>query len=300
VECVDRKIAALAGRQYGYVKRKQLILLGVGRGAIDHRIDTGKLIVAHAGVYAVGHTPVTPAARAMAAVLACGDGAVLSHGSAAALWGMLKRWEEPIEVTAEADRRRPGIRAHRVATLNRSDVRHHLGIRVTSPARTVLDMTPRLTQKTLTRVVNAGRRSGHLQLGALEELLARTPRGRPGANRLRRIVETAPEVPTRSGLEDGFLAFAQRFGLPRPLVNTQLAGHEVDALFEAERVIVELDGWEYHRDRGAFENDRERDAIALHAGYVTVRITDERFERQPATEAARLHAILRARRPGPG
>jgi hypothetical protein len=247
-------------------------------------------------VYAVGHEQTAAVARAAAAVLAYGDGAILSHSSAASLWGITKRWDFPLEVTVTADRRRPGIRTHRSTTLTRKDIRRHLGIRVTSPARTVLEIAPRLSDRALARAVNDARLSRHLRLTDLDELLARLPR-HAGARRLRPFAEAGQgQGPTRSGWEDELDAFVTRFGLPVPEINTHVAGWEVDAVFPRERMIVELDGWETHRDRRSFENDRERDAATLAAGYVTVRVTWDRFHDAAVREAERLHEILRTRR----
>ena len=230
--------------------------------------------------------------RAYAAVLACGPGAVLSHGSAASLWGIYDRWWAPFEVIVETARRRPGIRAHRAA-LTGSDIRRHLGIRVTSPARTILDIAPRLTDKALTRAVNDQRIARRLKLDHLAELIARLPRHR-GASRVRPLIET-PTGPTRSEFEDAFVAFAERFGLPRPEMNARVAGYEVDALFREQRVIVELDGYEFHGTRQSFEKDRERDATTLAAGFRTIRITWERLTQAADKEAERIKAILAAR-----
>jgi hypothetical protein len=289
-------IGTVAARQYGHVTRAQLLELGLAKRTISHRVATGKLIVVHAGVYAVDYPRREPVARACAAVLACGDGAVLSRSSAASLWGMSKRWEFPIEVTTRANRLRPGIRIHRSSTLRRQDIRHQLGIRVTSPARTVLEIAPSLSEKLLARAINDARRSGHLHLGQLDELLARLPR-HPGARRIRPHLESG-QAPTRSGWEDELTGFAARFGLPEPRLSTYVAGWEVDALFADQRLIVELDGWSFHRDKAAFETDRERDAATLAAGFATVRITWDRFHADGAREAARLHEILHARRAG--
>ena len=295
---VDGAIAALAAGQHGHVTRAQLLELGLGDHGIGYRVGISRLIPVYAGVYAVGHVPTAPVARAGGAVLACGRGAVLSHGSAATLWGIRKRWQSPFEVTVRWDRRRRGIRIHRSRTLTRQDVKLHLGVRVTSPARTVLDMAPRLSDRALARVVNDARLAGYLHLDDLGEVLVRCPSHR-GATRLRPFVQTGG-APTRSEFEDAFLAFADRFGLPRPEINVRVAGHEVDALFRDERVIVELDGFEYHRDRRSFERDRERDAATLAARFETVRVTWARLTLKPDREAARLHAILRDRRDSAG
>jgi hypothetical protein len=291
---VDRSVAALAGRQHGYVTRPQLLALGLGAHSIKHRVATGRLIPVYNGVYAVGHAPVAAIDRAAAAVLACGPGAALSHGSAASLWGFFKRWTMPFEVTAECVHRRRGIAAHRSTTLSRKDLRRHLGIRVTSPARTLLDIAPRLSDRALTRAVNDARLSRYLNLSDLAELLDRSP-GHHGATRLWPFVR-APNGPTRSDFEDMFLSFAQRFGVPVPKLNAVVGGYEVDALFEAEKVIVELDSWEHHSSRNAFTKDRERDTNNLLAGFVTVRITWERLTDAPRSEARKLLAILAGRR----
>ncbi len=287
-------MAALAARQHGNVTREQLLGTGLGAQAIKYRARIGRLHRVHLGVYSVGRPPVTPLERAAAAVLACGPGAALSHTSALALWGFAKRWPARLEVTVAADRRPGGITVHRPAALTRRDVRVQLGIRVTSPARTVLDCAPGLGDKQLTRTVNDARLARHLQLSELAELLARCPNHR-GAGRLRPFV-TTQRGPTRSELEDAFLAFCKRFELPRPLVNPVVAGYEVDALFAREKLIVELDGFDFHADRAAFERDRERDADTSMVGFQTVRITWTRLMQAPAKEAARLHAILRVRR----
>jgi Transcriptional regulator, AbiEi antitoxin len=293
-EAIDKAMAAVAKRQRGYVTRRQLLHLGLGRQAIDYRLRLGRLIPVYAGVYAVGHVPIGAADRAAGALLACGPEAVLSHGSAASLWGFFKRWELPFEVTTVGDRRPRTIRVHRSTSLTRKDIGHHLGLRVTTPARTILDIAPRLTDKALTRAVNDARLSNYLRLPALGELLERCSR-HPGAKRLTPFLQ-APSGPTRSEFEDEFLAFTKRFGLPLPNVNATVGGREVDALFEAEKLIVELDGYDYHSSKDAFEGDRERDAEHLLDGYGTVRVTWDRLTGTPRKEATRLHAILARRR----
>jgi very-short-patch-repair endonuclease len=274
------------------VTRTQLREAGLGKDAITYRIKVGDLIPIHTGVYALGHAPQAFADRAYAAVLACGRGALLSHGSAASLWGIYDRWWTPFEVIVDTARRRPGIRIHR-ATVTRKDVRRHLGLRVTSAARTVFDVAPRLTDKALTRAVNELRIARRLKLEQLAELVARYPR-HPGASRVSPLIETR-RGPTRSELEDVFAVFATRFDLPPFEFNARVAGYEVDVLFPEQRVIVELDGYEFHGTRQAFEKDRERDAATLAAAFVTVRITWERLTQAPEKEAARLHAILAGR-----
>jgi very-short-patch-repair endonuclease len=291
---IDEQIAQLAVRQNGNVTHRQLLTLGLGRAAIAYRARTGRLHREHLGVYGVGRPARTALERASAAVLACGPGAALSHQSAFTLWGFADRWRDPVHVSAPTQRRRPGIVTHHTPSLARRDVRTQLGIRVTSPARTVLDCAPDLTPPRLLRAIADGRRSGHLKAAALQDVLDRFPT-HPGRAPLAAACKTAQ--PTRSEFEDAFLVFCERHGLPTPTVNTHVCGHEVDALFEDHHLIVELDGWDFHRDRHSFEDDRDRDADTLAAGYATVRITWERMHQTPAREAARLQAIL-ARRAG--
>ena len=291
---LDAAIGVIAARQFGYITRQQLLDLGLSSNAIAHRVSAGRLIRVYAGVYAVGAMPTPPIPRAAAAVLACGPGAALSHFSALCLWGWHKPWDVPYHVTARSNHTRPGIRVHRSSALARQDVRRHLGIRVTSPARTVLDVAPRLTDSPLRRVVREARLSRYMRESELADVVTRFPR-HPGATRLKPFIE-APSGPTRSEFEDAFLLFCHDHGLPRPRTNVRIAGHLVDAVFDAERLIVELDGYEFHGGRDSFETDRDRDADTLLAGHATVRITWERMRKRPRREAKRLLAILESRR----
>ncbi len=290
----SQAIIALALRQNGLATRAQLLDIGLGEAAIAWRCRTGRLFRVYLGVYGVGRPPFTPLERAAAAVLACGRGAVLSHGSALTLWGLEKRWSAPWHVAVPTDRRRPGIVVHRARGLTPADLRVQLGVRVTSPARTMLDCAPDLTQRRLARVVADARLQGLLHLGQLADVIGRFPYHAGRRALLATIEDAGP--PTRSEFENAFLDFCALFGLPRPQVNAWVAGYEVDALFPAEGVIVELDSWTHHRERASFESDRSRDADTLAAGLVTVRITWPRFTRTPQAEATRLEAILAARR----
>lgn len=240
----------------------------------------------------MGYVNRTPVARACAAVLACGERAALSHGSAATVWGFNKYWDAPFEVIAPTVRAHEGIKVHRCKSLIRRDITRQLGIRVTSPARTALDVAPRVSDKRLARMVNDGFRGPHLHRDDLADVLDRNP-AHPGAKCLLRFVDAAP---TNSPLEDDFVEFAKRYGLPAPVTNTYLFGYEIDVLYPAERVIVEVDGYQFHSDRDSFERDRERDVVMLAAGVLTVRITDKRMKGTPEREARRLLKILEDRR----
>ena len=291
---LSRHIARVAAQQHGNITRGRLLTLGVGPDAIDYWVGNGRLHRDHRGVYAVGRPPATPLEKAAAAALACGERAALSHGSAMTLWGFWKRWDEPFDVTVGGDRRPAGIRTHRTTRLLRRDVKVHEGIRVTSPARTLLDMAPEIQGNWLTRAVNDGRRSGLITLDALADVLERFP-FHPG------VLPLWPHLgvergPTRSELEDAFLEFCKRFDLPVPKINATVGGYEVDAYFERVRLIVELDGWDFHSNRRSFESDRERDAAMLALGIATIRVTWRRMMDQPEREAERLRAILQQRR----
>jgi very-short-patch-repair endonuclease len=291
---VDQAVLAVARSQNGNIRRDQLLALGLGSAAIAYRARTGVLHRVHVSVYGVGRPPSTPLERAAAAVLACGPGALLSDESALTLWGLTKRWRTPFHVTVSGDRRPRQIVVHQRPSITRLDTRRQLGIPVTSPARTLLDCAPQLAVRRLSRLVNDARLGGLLRMSELADVMRRFPR-HPGAQPLARLLDAAPG-PTRSELEDAFLVFCERFHLPQPKVNTRVCGYEVDALFERERVIVELDGWDFHRDRPAFESDRNRDADTLLGGYATVRLTWERMTRAPHREAQRLSGILEGRR----
>jgi very-short-patch-repair endonuclease len=279
---ISEKIARVAERQHGHIARWQLLALGVGSGAITHRLATGELVRVHAGVYAVGYPRVEPVARAMAAVLACGEGAVLSHESAAALWG-LRRWPEIPEVTTLEHRRRPHITTHRSRTLEPNDLRVQLNVPTTSAGRAIAEIAPRLSDRQLTRATQDARDAGHLKPTDLHRLLLRCPR-------LKQLVDPA-QNPTRSGLEDELTRWLTKHGLPIPRLNTKVNGHEVDALYPEHKLILELDSWRYHQDYPAWRSDRERDGENLaRGGYRTFRIP----ERLTDTKAAQLRAILEA------
>jgi hypothetical protein len=285
----------VAAKQNGNITRQQLHGLGLDDAAIAYRVKIGRLHRVYRGVYAVGRPPITPQEWARAALLACGQGAVLSHSSAMALWGYWSHWDRPYEVTVVGDRRTKGIRVHRSTTLRRREVTWQSRIRVTTPAKTALDMSPRLNDRSLKRVVNNMLNSLWSNEDQFTKTLSRHPNA-PGARRIAKLLGL-PGTPTRSGWEDEFPAFCAKHGLPAPVMGAPIGRYIVDALFVAERVIVELDSWSYHGGKPAFETDRERDAYMLARGFVTVRVTEERLDERPAEEAARLHVILAAHAP---
>ena len=263
--------------------------------AIVHRVRTGRLFWVYRNVYSVGRPPRTALERATAAVLACGSGAALSHRSALCAWGLQHPWHPPpFDVTVPRDVRIKGIRTHQVRNFIRTDIRGLSGMHVTSPALALLDCAKTLDVKARARAVNDARNRNLIRLETFAKTLDRFPH-HPGRKLLLPFVERG-SGPTDSGFEDDLLPFCVLHGLPIPETNVIVAGHRVDALFPAEKVIIECDGWTFHRSREAFENDRDRDADTLEAGHVTIRLTKRRLRRQPDREAERLWNILTARR----
>jgi hypothetical protein len=293
---LDARVACLAARQHGNVTRAQLHALGLGDGAIAHRLRSGRIYRVFRGVYAVGRPASGPLELASAAVLACGAGAALSHFSALALWGLRNRWPRTPEVASLHDHRPAGIEMHKLSSFAPRELTIQRGIRTTSPARTVLDCARRLqAQGRLERTINDALLTPYLFEGQLAEVCARHPR-HPGARLLRPFVER-DGGPTRSGWEDEFPAWCERYGLPRPKMNVVICGVEVDAWFERERVAAELDGWRFHRSRASFEANRERDTVLLaSAGVITVRLTRRHVLEQPERFAGLLAQILARRR----
>jgi very-short-patch-repair endonuclease len=287
----DADIATLAASQHGVVARRQLATLGLSLDAIDHRVAMGRLHVVHRGVYAVGHRALTRDGRWMAATLAGGDGAVLSHRSAAALWGMRDGSPACADVTIPRSRRpRSGLVARRV-DLRADEVTVHRGIPVTTPARTLLDLAAILDEHRLAR---AAERAEALRLTSptsLEALAARY-RGRPGVPALGRIAPNVAATTTRSELERRFLTLLDAERLPRPLVNVPIEGAEADFAWPARRLVVELDGYETHGTRAAFERDRARDRALQAQGWRVIRITWRQLRDEPGLVAAQLRVLL--------
>jgi len=187
------------------------------------------------------------------------------------------------------------VRVHRTRTLTSRDRRSHHGISITSPARTLLDLADVLGDAALARAFNEARVMGRVTRAELGALLDRSPGRRVGV--LQPLI-ARPAAATRSAFEDAFLAFVERYGLPRPEVNRRIAGYEVDMVWLAQRVIIELDGRAYHDDYRAFERDRDKDLDLASAGFVVGRMTWRRLHQQPEREAQRLLALLERRRAG--
>ena len=244
----------------------------------------------HRGVYLVGPLE-APLSRPMAAVLAVGDGAVLSHASAADVWELATAAPDPVDVTVSSTagpRSRPGLRVHRVRDLPPEDVTRHRGVPATSPPRTLLDLASILPARDLSRAVERAERLGLTTHADLTCYLTRR-RSCRGAATLIKVLRPATQM-TRSEAERRFLDLIRQARLPEPAANTRVGGHEVDFLWPSKRLIVEIDGYAYHSSRAAFERDRLRDADLLGLGYRVLRITPRRLVEEPMAVVAAVAA----------
>ena len=286
-------MAALATRQHGVVAMRQLAALGLSQRAVSHRAAAGRLHRVHRGVYAVGHPILTVNGRRMAAVLAARPGAVLSHASAAALWEIRFTSATRIDVTIRSDggrAKRPGLRIHRATKLRDDEIIVQQGIRVTTVARTLLDLAATLPNRALERALDQAEIHDLYDLASLDAM-ARAHRGERGAAALRRAIdEDGVPTLTDSELEELMVALCHEHQLEQPIAQAWVAGLRVDFLFAASRLVVETDGYRYHRTRRAFERDRERDAILARAGHRTLRFTHRQLTREPAMVAATIRS----------
>ncbi len=295
----ESALGALATRQHGVVSIRQLQgPLGYSQSAVARALSAGRLHRLHRGVYAVGHTDISLHGRCLAAVLTSGPGALLSHYSAAWLWGLSSYPAIPIHVTSPSPRsRRPPIRLHRASKLTASDRRLREGIPVTSVARTLLDQAALVRQRDLRRLLKRAEERKRFDLAATHEVIARN-RGHRGARRLRRaIVLYEPPPFTRSEFESVFFEALLAAGLPRPRVNNNVAGHEVDLYWSEHRFAVELDLYETHGTRESLESDRLRQEDLLLEGIGMTRVTGPRFAREPNAVLARIARLLAEREP---
>jgi len=293
---VDQVIAELAGRQHGVVGRSQLRRVGLTDSAIESRLRRGSLLRLHRGAYAVGYWALTVEARWMAAVLAGGDGAVLSHRTTGQLWGLLPRSGAVPEITRpKASRRRPGIQAHH-AVLRADEIEVEIGIPVTSASRTQFDLAAILSRREMERVLNEAAVRGLTSRLSVVHLMERYP-GRRGNATLRKLLaDKEPVGITRNDFEERFVAFLDAYELPRPRFNATIALRgrfiEADCLWQAQRLIVELDGSAVHGTDRAFESDRQRDRVLLAEGWRSTRVTWRQLRDEPEAIAADLRCTL--------
>jgi very-short-patch-repair endonuclease len=291
---LDRRLSELARRQHGVIAHGQLVELGLGASAIGAWAKRGRLHRIHRGVYALRYPTLTRNGHFMAAVLACGEGAALSHFSAAVLWGMLGDGGATVHVTAERRRRRPGLIVHEAA-LPPGERAEQAGIPVTTPARTLVDLADVAPRRTVERAIDEAEflrldctglkpRPGRRGSGALSSVLVVH---RPGSSR------------TRSHLEERFLAICDHHHLPRPEVNVHIEGYECDFVWREQRLIVETDGAAAHGTARAMKRDPARDADLMVAGWRVWRLTYEQLFREPDAVAEQLVrlGVRPARRP---
>lgn len=283
---IDLTVATLADAQHGVISRAQLVTLGLGRHRIEHRVATGRLRPIHRGVYAFGHRALTREGRWMAAVMAGGQDAVLSHTSAAAAWELRRASAAAIHVTVPRDtgrKRRSGIRVHRSTTLAPGETTTVRAIPVTGAVRTIVDIAATLQGRPLEHVLDLAEQRRLVDFAELRQRLADQP-GRPGSPSLQAVLSlyTAGSTVTRSEMEERFLGLCDTYGLRRPDVNTRIEGEEVDFAWRDRRLIVEVDGYAYHRSPSAFESDRERDIVLAVAGWQVLRFTWTQLTERPA------------------
>ena len=269
----DGLIAELAGRQHGVVARRQLAELGLGPDAIDARLRLRRLHPLYRAVYAVGYRGVSREGWWMAAVLASGPGAVLSHRSAGGLRGICSAGARAVITVPRQRRAGRGIELHHSSLLP-DEVTTKDGIPVTTVPRTLFDLAAVLDQRQVERALNEAEVLRLWDELSLDDLLRRYPR-RPGTRIVRAVLQArrAGSTFTRSDLEEMFLRFADEHGLPRPETNVLVEGFEVDCVWRRQRLIIEVDGWETHRTRTAFEHDREKSRVLQAAGWRCVPVT---------------------------
>jgi very-short-patch-repair endonuclease len=295
----SERIEMIARAQRGRISQRQLIAAGIMHHAIARRIAAGYLLRLHRYVFAVGHLAATSLGAETAALLACRDGAVLSHHTAAALWGIRPPRSDDaathITVLGGPTARVAGTKVHRTRLLDAQDTRIHDRLPVTSPARTLLDIAGLVTPRELERAYDEALIARLIRPGHLGELLARAA-GRRGRRQLEALLKRGTgSTYTRSEAEERFLALARSARLPDPEVNTRLHGYEIDFLWRAQRLAVEVDGYTFHSSPTAFERDRRKDADLQAAGFTTTRVTWRQIEDEPYAVIARLAQALMPR-----
>ncbi len=267
--------------------------LGFTGRQIERQIEVGQLRILHRGVYLLGpilsrHTP------AMAAVLACSPRSALSHPSAAQLWGFLPYPADPglvhVSVAGRNPGRHPGIRVHRTTSLRHGEVTVRHGVGVTTPARTILDLAGELRGRALERALAEAFALRLTDRARVLSLLDRHP-GRPGIGVLRRLLD-AHAARTRSPAEELLLSLIRASELPEPHVNARLGDWEVDFLWAAEQLVVEVDGFASHSSPEAFERDHAKSAELGDAGYVLLRFTWRQLREEPERTLARIRRAL--------
>jgi very-short-patch-repair endonuclease len=290
----DRVVGALADRQYGVVKRDQLLAAGLRGGAIGRALEAGRLRPVFRGVYAVGHAALSREGWWMAALLACGDGTALSHFTAATLWRMRADAHLPVDVTTSTDhgRKHAHITTHRTR-LDPFDALVIDDLRVTTPARTIVDLAAVLEGRALRETVQRAQDLRRFDPEDIQATLARAPR-RPGTRRLTDLLALlAPDKDNaRSHLERLFLKLVRNARLPKPECNHEIAERRRDFVWPQQCLVVEADGYRFHSSRQAKRRDNRRDRQLTALGWRPVRFTYEEIVFEPAQVAQELAVLL--------
>ena len=287
---MERTLARIAGVSHGVVTRAQVVRAGVTAEEIKQRVRRGTLLRVHRGVYRVGHSAPSLEARYLAAVWACGDGAVLSGRAAAHLLGLVRGGAPPPEVTAPRERRVRGVRTRRSIRVHPGDAMTWRAIPVTTVARTLVDLAAVLAPDDLARACHeAGVRHGTTP-AHVEAVLARWGRA-PGAGKLRGVMRGDVRV-TLSKLEERFLARLREAGLALPSTNRPAGGRRVDCRWPGVALTVELDSYRYHHSRHAWEQDRRREREARARGDEFRRYTYGDVFEYPRHMLVELRALL--------
>lgn len=291
----EQRISAIARLQRGRVARRQALAAGIGSSAITRMITRGLLHREHTGVYAVIDPTPRPLAPETGALLACGDRALVSHRSAAALWGLTPVPEGPVEVTiiGEASRRRPGIEVHRSGRLLARDIRIHQQLPATSPARTLLDLADQTPLRELERALDEAlvvRRI--VRRHELQDVVKRAAGRRGGAILADLLGRRGAAGPTQSEAEQQFLQLVRDAGLPPPDAQVRIAGFTIDFLWREQGVAFEIDGFRYHTSRSAFDRDRRKDAVLKAHNVDPNRVSRDQVKHEPLTVIAYVASAL--------
>lgn len=292
---VEERIGIVARKQHGVLTVAQLLEAGLSRGAVQRRVGAGVFQRLHHGVYLVSPLEL-PFARKMAAVLACGPSALLSRDSAAATWGMIPVRANAIDISVTVIGRtaapQPGIRVASTMRMDASERTCFEGIPITTPARSLLDYAVVASDRGLEQAIAAGERKGLVGAGELAALVRRS-KGRRGVRALRRVLAAhADPAFIRSEAEERFLSLIREAKLPDPRVNVNVHGYEVDFYWPEQRLIVEVDGYEFHSSRSSFEKDRGRATHFAARGIQVVPITWRQIEHHALATVTQITRAL--------
>jgi very-short-patch-repair endonuclease len=290
VRTADQVIRTLASRAHGVVTRAEMLNAGVTPEQIRNRLGKGVLTKVHRGVYRVGHLAPSIDAEYLAAVKACGEGALLSGRAAAYLWALIKGPPPQAEVLTPYDRRVSGVIVHRARRTELADTARHRAIPVTSVPRTLVDLASSLSEPALARACHEAGVRYRTTPRHVDRVLGRL-RTASGRRKLRRVLHG--EVPvTLSRLEDRFLGRLKKARLPLPMTNRVAGGHRVDCRWPQQRLTVELDSYRFHNSRHSWEQDRQRERRARARGDEFRRFTWADVFEDPAFMLTELRALL--------